>query len=285
MRARTHFSAICLSVCLLTASVAATKQPPIKKLKHDPNVPAVDLFEAIEKGTVETTVIAKSANDANLFITNKSQTAVSVKVPPAVVAVQVLKQFFPQGGQSGLGNSGQQGGNMGMGQAQPIGGGSQNSMGNNNSMGTPGNIGNGFSNIGSGIGNNAGTGFFSVPPQKTVQVPLKTVCLSHGKPDPRPRMKYQLVKLEDFSNDPVLHETLKLYAAGDIEVQSAQAAVWHLTDKMSWRDLRAKQIELLGGLDPLPYFSQGDVDAAEKLIVKAREMAKDKTPKVERAAR
>ncbi|HLJ09627.1 MAG TPA: hypothetical protein VKU82_00485 [Planctomycetaceae bacterium] len=284
MRARTHFSAICLSVCLLTASFAATKQP-IKKLKHDPNVPSVDLFEAIEKGTVETTVIAKSANDANLFITNKSQAAVSVKMPPAVVAVQVLKQFSPPGGQSGLGNSGQQGGNTGMGQAQSIGGGSQNSMGNNSSNGSMSGIGNGFSNIGSGIGNNAGTGFFSVPPQKTVQVPLKTVCLSHGKPDPRPRMKYQLVKLEDFSDDPVLHETLKLYASGEIEVQSAQAAVWHLTDNMSWKDLRAKQIERLGGLDPLPYFSQGDVDAAERLIAKAREMAKDKSRKVERAAR
>src|SRR5207244_601856 len=127
--------------------------------------------------------------------------------------------------------------------------------------------GNGFNNVGNGNGN----GIFSVPPQKTVQVPLTAVCLAHGKPDPRPRMTYKLVKLEDFSSDPALHETLKRFTAGEIDVQSAQAAVWHLTDKLSWQDLREKRVEQWGAGEPPAYFSDKQVDDAEKLIRQVRE--------------
>jgi hypothetical protein len=267
MHALSRFVPVCLSLCLVATSSGASKQP-LKKLSHDAAVPAIDLFDAIEEGSIETTVIAKSANDANLFVTNKSDAAVSIQLPKAVVAVQVLKQFFPQGGRNAGPGAGFPGGNAGM--SQPIGGGPQNGNVNNNQPGFN------FNNIGNfnGVGNNPGNGIFSVPTQKTVQVPLKTLCLAHGRPEPRSRMKYQLVKLEDYTNDPALQEALKLYAAGEADMQTAQAAVWHLTDKMSWEDLRAKQIDRLGGVEPLSYFSQKEVDGAEALIEKVRQKAK-----------
>src|SRR5258708_28569231 len=266
MHALSRFVPVCLSLCLVATSFAASKQP-IKKLSHDPNVPAVELFDAIEEGSVETTVIAKSANEASLFVTNKSDAAVSILVPKALVAVQVLKQFFPQGGRNAGPGAGFPVGNAGnAGMSQPIGGGPQNgNLGNQQGQGLNA-IGNG-----NGVGNNPGKGIFSVPPQKTVQVPLKTLCLAHGRPEPRSRMKYQLVKLEDYTNDPALQEALKLYAAGEADVQTAQAAVWHLTDKMSWEDLRAKQIDRLGGVESLSYFSQKEVDGAETLIERIRQ--------------
>jgi hypothetical protein len=261
-----------LTTPVVTPAVAASK-PPIKKLKHDASVPFVDLFDAIEQGVVETTVIARSSNEANVFVTNKSDAAVSIQFPRAVVAVQVLKQFLPQRG--GPAGNGQQPGGSGGGAAQPLGGG----------MLGGGNPGQGANNgvIGNGFQKGPGNGFFSVPPQKTVQVPLKTVCLSHGKPDPRQRMKYQLVKLEDYSSDPVLHETLKLFASGETETETAQAAVWHLTDKMSWTDLKSKQIERIG-LEPVPYFDEKKVEAAEKLVDQARERAKSLPRRAETAA-
>lgn len=282
------FAATCLVMSLSTTAIAASKQP-IKKLKHDSNIPAVELFDAIEQGLVETTVIAKNSHEANVFVTNKSDAPVSIQVPKAVVATQVLKQFFPQGG-GATGNGRQQGGTTGGGAAQPVGGGmggGQN-QGNNNGANGQGNpfgngsgIGNGFQNVPQ---NAPGNGFFSVPAQKTVQVPLNTVCLAHGKPDPRQRMTYRLVKLEDYSSDPVLHETLKLFAAGATDTETAQAAVWHLTDKMSWSELKAKQIDRIG-LDPLPYFNEKQVDAAERLVNQARAQAKDSPRKAETAAR
>lgn len=269
------FVVVCLVLSVSTAAVAASKQP-LRKLKHDSNIPPIELFDAIEQGLVETTVIAKNSHESNVFVTNKSDAPVSIQVPKAVVAVQVLKQFFPGGG-GATGNGRQAGGNTGGGAAQPVGGGMQ---GGGQMQG--GNVG--MNGNGNGFQNQGGNGFFSVPAQKTVQVPLNTVCLAHGKPDPRQRMKYRLVKLEDYSNDPVLHETLKLFASGATETEAAQAAVWHLTDKMSWSDLKAKQIERIG-LVPVPYFNEKHVDAAQNLVEQARERAQATPRKSETAAR
>jgi len=269
MRALPRFVVICLSICLMTAPAADAKQP-IRKLTLDPGAPTVELFAAIEEGTIETTVIAKSSHEANLFLTNNSAAPLNVKIPQAVVAIQVLKQFFPQGNRPG---NQVQGGNM-TGQAQPIGGGPQ--MGNQNQNGPMNNM--------PGL-NNGPIGIFSVPSHKTVQLPLKTVCLAHGKPDPRPQMKYRLVKLEDYTSDPALRETLKLVAAEDSELQSMQAAVWHLTDKMTWKDLRAKQVERLGGLDPLPYFTEKQIDDAESMSDRVQEKVKDVPRRTETATR
>ncbi|MGE5193636.1 MAG: hypothetical protein ACM3U2_14165 [Deltaproteobacteria bacterium] len=276
---------VCVAVCLAAASVAVAKQP-IKKLKHDPKVPPVALFDAMEAGTVETAVIARDSHEASLFVTNKSDAPVTVQMPKAVVAVQVLKQFFGQQNRGGNTGPGMPGGNT-TGGAQPMGMGMQNNLGNNMPGGMNNFQGNGFNNIGvgNGNGNGPGGGFFTVPPQKTVQVPMMGVCLAHGKPDPSPRMTYKLVKLEDYTTDPALHETLKRFAAGETDLQTAQAAVWHLTDKMSWQDLREKQIERLWGLDPLPYFSDSQIDDAEKLIRQVRQKVGNSARRAETAAR
>jgi hypothetical protein len=274
--------AVCLSVCLVSASVAAAKQP-LKKLKVDPKIPPVGLFDAIEAGSIETTVMAKNEHEAQLMVTNKSDVPVTVQMPKAVVAVQVLKQqLFGQQNRIGQGGPG---GNM-MGGAQPMGMGAQNNMGNNNNnnaFGQNNMQGNGFNNIGNGVNN--GIGFFSVPPQKTVQVPMKGVCLAHGKPDPRPRMTYKLVKLEDYTSDPALRETLSVFGTSDVDLQAAQAAVWHLTDKMSWQTLREKRQEQWGPGEPQPYFSEAQVDEAENLIRQIRVKVDSAPRQSETAAR
>lgn len=271
MRALSPLVAICLSVCLAAAAFAATK-PPTKKLQFDPTLPVADVFDAMDAGTVETTVVARNSNEANLFVTNKNDAPVSIKLPPAMVAVQVLKQQFP-GQQNRFGGPQMAGGNM-MGGAQPMGVG-QNNQGMNNNMQ------NGFPNNGNGNGN----GIFSVPPQKTVQVPLKGLCLAEGKRDPRPQMTYKLVKLEVFTSDPALQETLKLFTAGETDILTAQAAVWHLTNNMSWDQLRAKEIDRLGGLTPVPYFSDKQIEGAEKMIEEVRKKVASTPRRPETAAR
>ncbi|HEY3964565.1 MAG TPA: hypothetical protein VGM05_08465 [Planctomycetaceae bacterium] len=277
MNVKCQFVAVCLSLGLATSAVAASKLP-IKKLTQDPKIPPVELFDAIEQGLVETTVIAKNSHEANVFVTNKSAATVSIQFPKAVAAVQVLKQLGfgqpPNGrGNGGVGNNGPGGA-----QSQPVAGGQVGANGNQNGPGAN------MNTIGNGFPNGNGNGVFSVPPQKTVQVPLMTVCLAHGKPEPRARQKYQLVKLETYSSDPVLHETIQLFVSGATDAETAQAAVWHLTDKMSWDDLHAKQIDRLS-LDPVPYFGEGKVDAAKELIQQAQDKVKETPRKVETASR
>lgn len=239
---------------------AAVKQP-ILKLSYDPTIPAVELFDAIDEGLVEVSFIPRSAQNANLFVTNRSDRPISVKLPDAVVAVHVLKQGFGQGnnlfGNNAFNATGQQATGQTGGQGQPVSGGLNANQGTN------------FTN---GL-NNAGNNFFSVPVDKTVQVPLLTVCLAHGKPDPRPQMKYQLVKLEEFTKDAVLQETLKRFAAGDVERPAAQAATWHLVDSMSWKELEAKRIERAGGYPGRPYFESRHLQAAKELVGQATQQA------------
>jgi hypothetical protein len=188
-------------------------------------------------------------------VTNKSADTVSVKLPKAVAAVHVLKQFgFPGagvGGNNAGAGLGQGQGNGVGGQGQSVGGGMNGGARNAN-------------------GQAFGQGIFSVPSNKTVQLPLKTVCLAHGQPEPQPRMTYKLVPIEDFTSNTTLHEVLKLFVSGEADQQTAQAAAWHLASGMTWEQLKAKKIDHLGGLQSTPFFTAKQVKAAEELVERAK---------------
>ncbi len=130
--------------------------------------------------------------------------------------------------------------------------------------------------MGGGMMGGGGGGFFSIPPEKTVQFPITTVCLNHGKAEPKPKMRYKLIKLEDFTSDSVLQEVLEAVGTGkfDDRKQAAQAATWFLTDKMSWEKLADKKIERVGGAEDDPYFSQEDMMVARQIVAQAQSQAK-----------
>lgn len=273
--ARRGVVTVAVSLFLLFGLTAAGKRT-VKKPAYDPNAAAVGLFEGMDEGLLEVTVIARSAQEANLFVENKSDRPLSVKLPPAVAAVHVLKQILPPGG-TGSGfnpNNGLAGAN-GNGPAQTISGG-PNTLLNNRSM-------NGFNlptnsnnrNGGPALNNFPGAAFFSVKPEKTAQVPLATVCLSHGKPDPRPNMTYKLVRLEEYTKDPALQELLKRYGTEGGDPQAAQAAAWHLANGMSWKTLETKLDLRLGPTRAQPYFNARQLQTARELVEKAQERAKE----------
>ncbi|MCY2964113.1 MAG: hypothetical protein NT069_10795 [Planctomycetota bacterium] len=237
---------------------------PIRRPTFDPSVPAVDLFEARERGLVTTQVIAKNAQEANLFVTNSTDQPVSVEIPPTVVAVQILKQIGAggnlNGGNGGLNASGSGGG------GQPVGGGLGNGSSGNNGGGG-GNNQNPFGNGGNGA--NRGAGFFTIPPERTIQLPLQTVCLAHGRPDPTPRMQYQLVSAEEFTEDGRVRKILGEVARPGVDPKAAQAAAWHLTDDLSWETLAAKKITHLAGIPSEPYFTSRQLAEARRLVESA----------------
>ncbi|HEY2249526.1 MAG TPA: hypothetical protein VGH74_00650 [Planctomycetaceae bacterium] len=270
---------LCAAVAITTSLTAATKQRPIKKLSYDPSASTVDLFEGIEQGTIEATLIPKSSLVGNVFIQNKTKKPLTIKFPKAIAATQkVFKQGFGGGGMGGGRGGGMGGGGMGgmgggmggMGGGQSMGGGMGGMGGGMGGMG--GGMGGGMMG---GMGGGMGGGFFSIPPEKTVQFPITTVCLNHGKAEPMPKMRYQLIKLEDFTSDPVLQEVLEAVGTGRFEgnKQAAQAATWFLTDKMSWEKLADKRIERVGGEDD-PYFSQDDLMTARQIVAQAHGQAR-----------
>jgi hypothetical protein len=125
---------------------------------------------------------------------------------------------------------------------------------------------------GAGLGG-AGGAFFSIPPKKVVKLPYQSVCLEHGKPNPLPRMTYQIVKTQDYTDNPVLQELLALVAKQQIPPQAAQAAAWHLANEMSWQQLALLKYDRVGAPDT-PHFTYAQLIGAQQLVAAAQANAK-----------
>ena len=243
-----------LLIFAATASAASRDKRPITKPKYDPDAPKVGLFEGIEQDVLGVQVILKDSTGGNVIFENKTDEVLTVELPEAVVGVQVLPQGF--GDELGLGTDTGGGGNSG-GQNQQAGGG----------FGGGGLGGGGFG--GGGLG---GGGFFSIPPERKVRIPINTVCLEHGKKEPHPRVNYKLVPVTEVSDDPTLHELLKLVGTGKLDQQSAQAAAWHLANEMSWDELAAKKFERVRAPDT-PYFSRAQLFTAQNIVSTSKQLA------------
>jgi hypothetical protein len=278
-----------------SASYAGTKsaearKPVISKPKFDPTAERVEFFKGMEDGQLTTKFVPKDANGGFLLVTNTAAEPITVELPEAFVAVQVLKQFGGMGGGGmggmgggGMGGGGMGGGGMGGGQNQNVGGG----MGGGG-MGGGGMGGGGMGGGGMG-GGGMGGGFFSIPPERTVRVPYVSACLNHGKPDPSARLEYKLVPVEEYTKDEVLGELIRMVGRGEVNQHSAQAAIWTRTDNMSWDQLASKSVR--GILSVQYYFQPQDILQGQRIMevaqVNVQENAKaDKSePKEDEASR
>lgn len=235
----------------LSVTAAPKKRTLVKKPTVNPQAETIELFDGIDKGLLDARLIPKNADGGNIFVENKSDRPLTVKMPKAFAAVQVLKQGFGAGaggGGGGQGGSGQGGGGQAMG----------------------GGMGGGGMGMGMGGGGMGGMGMFSVAPEQTAQVPMKSVCLEHGKPDPRSTMTYKLIPLSQHNSDPTLAAMLEQFVAGNVDQKSAQAAAWHLANNMSFQELANKKIKHLGGLPPEPYFHPMQILKARELVSSAQ---------------
>jgi hypothetical protein len=254
--------------CLMCAALVGAKGGAITRLKLDPEAPVVELFDGIEQGKVEARLSASNAHEGKIFITNKTDKPLTVAVPKAVVGVRVVPQIGPGLGNNGFGNFiGNQNGpgnqNGGNGQAQNIGG----------MVGAQGN--NTFPQAGNGVQNQfPGNNFFSIPPEKTVQLKLSSVCLNYGRPEPSTGMKYKLVKVESYTTDPVLQQLLEDYSPRTNR-EAQQAAAWHVANGLSWEQIAQLTEQQLAGLS-VPRFTEFQVNNARELVKQAEQGAAER---------
>lgn len=260
-----------------TETLAASKsvrKKPLKNLKHDPNAEVVDLFAGIEAGQLSAKLVPHNAFGGNVLIENLTDKPLTVKLPEAVIG---MPKHLAQFGGAGGGFGGQGGGGLGGGGLGGGGGGQQALGGGIGGQQGGGGGGNFFG------GGGGGGGFPSIPPEQIASLPLHSVCLEHGKPDPTPRADYVLVPVEKVSNDPVLKQLLATVGTGKVDQQAAQAAAWHLANKMSWDQLANKAVTHLGGAQPTPYFTPAQLMGAQGLLAQAKHAAENApaTPKTE----
>jgi hypothetical protein len=256
----------CLALVMITQLVGAGRIP-VQNLKLDPKAAKVELFDGMEDGSLTSRLIPDDIHGGNVFIENKTNKPLTVILPEAVVGVHVLKQMGGMMGGMGGGGMGGMGGGMG-GMGGGMGGGG---MGGGQSMGG------GMGGMGGGMGGGGG-GFFSIPPHKVAQVPFQSVCLNYGKPDPMPKMTYVLVPVEKFVESKVLQELLRIYGTGKMDYSIAQAATWHLTDKLSLEDLLSMRKSLIPGDSSadIPVFSLEELQAASRLVAVAEKRAEER---------
>ena len=112
-------------------------------------------------------------------------------------------------------------------------------------------------------------------PEKVGDLKVGLVCLEHGKKDPRAAIPYEIRPIASFTSDTSVHEMLKLFGQGQIDQRSAQAAAWHLASKMSWQELKDKQVIRATG-KRYPWFSQDELKRAAALVSASHQLAKDR---------
>ena len=124
--------------------------------------------------------------------------------------------------------------------------------------------------------------FYDVAPEKVASLKVPTVCLEHGKAEPRPTVPYTIEPIESFTDRPAVQELCRMLGSGQINQRVAQAAAWHLNNDMSWQQLAAKRQRRAGGTTQ-PYFTVAELRAAMVLsdtAVKNAEARRQATPSV-----
>lgn len=221
------------------------KKSVITTLTLKPDVPQVNLFEGIQQKTLSARVFPKSAYSSSVFITNQTKEPLTVKIPSAVSSVHILAQV-----------------DQGNGLLQGLQGNQQAQTGDSQAVG--GNL--------SPVGNNQNfdfQGLFTIPPEKTVRLQLRSVCLEHGKPCPSSLKTYELRPIETKVKDKALVLLLKKFNPRRDDLEMMQAIAWHLGSHMDWQELanKKKNRHIGGGV---PYFSKSQIISAQKVVELAR---------------
>ncbi len=268
MRSGLKFVAVALVVAVCAAGVLATaaERPTAANAGK-----SVEMFAAMESGQIAVKMIPKNSTLCHVLIENKTDKPLSVKLPEAFAAVPVLAQL----GGGGLGGGGLGGGGLGGG---GLGGGGLGGGGGSQGLGGGfGGGGGGFGGGGGGFGGGGGLGggAFNIAPEKVGKLEVVTVCLEHGKKEPRPAIPYTIKPIDQFTDKAEVHELCRLLGYGQLPQRVAQAAAWHLNNGMSWRELASKQVRRANGLR-YPYFSPREIQAAVRASAVATRLAEER---------
>ena len=229
-------------VCLFFSATAYIDS--LSASAEEADASGIALFDAIDQGDVKVQFIAMNARQANVLIRNESDKPLTLKMPKAIAAVPVLGQFGQN--QNLNQNAGGSGTNQGVGGGFDM----RNGRGAGNQQG--------FQN-----GQGFGMGIMRIAPGKVCKLKATTVCLEHGKHDPKPRVAYRMIPLETFTDDPIILELCQKLGAGHIPQKIAQAIAWHQANELTWTqlaDLHQMQSLYRGNIK---FFSTKDLNSAK----------------------
>lgn len=262
-------AAICGLLIAATGAARGAEAPQAEK--------GIDLYVAVAEGAVEARVIARDAYHLRVFLKNPGKETVRLQMPAVIAARPVdlaaaqdpakqnlaQQNFFNPGANNGGNSFGT--GSQGGGKTQAVSG------------PPPFGITNNASNNQQGQNN-----VFAIPPDSTREFRVATVCVEHGKPNPRSMVKYELVRPEEVGVGPELADALVSYGRGESDQDAMQAAAWHLANGKTWGELR-KMSRMTAVNAQSPVFTSQELAAARRLVEASQQRITDAKKKANEA--
>ena len=128
-----------------------------------------------------------------------------------------------------------------------------------------------------GMGGGGMGGMFRVNPDRPGKLKVPCVCLEHGKQDPNPRMKYQVVRLAKVNDSPIIEQLCQGLGSGKVSQNVVQAAAWHVANGLSWEELAKKPKVISEYTGVKLFFSHFEVQAALRLTEQLKNDGKSST--------
>jgi hypothetical protein len=252
---------VCAAAAAIPVLAAASDRVKGASERIDPKQESVELFAGIEKGQLEAVLIPKDSSECRVMVKNLTDRPLNVLLPEAFAGVPVLAQqgVFAPNNANNANNA-----------PQNLGGGfpNNNLQGNNNNNNFFNMPGNNLFNVPNNNrinrGGNPFQPMFNIAAEKVGQFHLDCVCLDHGRPNPRPQIRYQIKPLASVTNKPEVRELCAMLGRGEVDQKAAQAAAWHFNNGMTWEQLKAKEVKIAMGRIREPYFTPKELAAAKK---------------------
>ena len=218
----------------LTAPVFAEPEEPVPAKAVAAPVDTVSVLQAKKSGDLATELRGAGETKVQISLKNTSNRKLKVVLPPGLVASSVTAQRGGGGFQSmGLGSVGNLPGSFG-------------EFRKPSDAGTTG-----FRSV-TVSGQLNEDRVVTIPVGQTVEITLPSVCLNYGVRTPNIRDKFELVDVDDYTNDPRVRKALRSLATFGTSQGVAQAAMWRVCNDVPFetilqtmsKNLNAREVAL-----------------------------------------
>ena len=262
---------VCLSITLCLCLPLQAEEPAESGSVSDSS--AVNVFEGMQTRQIEVKLTQKSEKSGTLFLRNPTKEAVTVQFPESFVGIHVTNPNFrlDGAGQAFAQLSGSTAQSTGNSINFPVRSITQSDAPEPESLDkAQTEKADDRSREEKAEKDAAKQRQVEVPPGKTIQLPVTSVCLEYGKPEPNSKMAYLVIPVERYSRNPIFQELLPLFAKHRISQKTAQAAAWHVSNGLSWVELSSLMDQ---GPVPTPMFNRATLQQASLLVNKAKAIA------------
>ena len=116
---------------------------------------------------------------------------------------------------------------------------------------------------------------FAIAPKKTYKQKVRTVCLEHGKKEPRSTVEYTIVPIDQYTDNKTTQVLCSMLGDEELDQKAVQAAVWTTENGLTMEELAAKQKLVSRNSLPESYFKASELQIGAQLLEQADARAQE----------